>query len=82
VEILQSCRVFNDEAFDDLADRQDKEARILLEHGKPIRFGPDGRKGLAMRNLEPAIVDLDSDSSVQELILVLCLQSWEFGPIA
>jgi 2-oxoglutarate ferredoxin oxidoreductase subunit beta len=61
VEILQSCRVFNDEAFDAVTDRQAPDARILLEHGKPILFGVGGRKGLTVRNMEPVIVDLDND---------------------
>ena len=37
VEIYQNCNVYNDGAFD--AVREQKENRILLEHGKAIRFG-------------------------------------------
>jgi 2-oxoglutarate ferredoxin oxidoreductase subunit beta len=66
VEILQSCRVFNDGAFDDITDRQAPDARILLEHGKPILFGPGDRKGLGVRNMEPVILDLDNDLIAQE----------------
>ncbi|MFL5924410.1 MAG: 2-oxoacid:ferredoxin oxidoreductase subunit beta [Gaiellaceae bacterium] len=47
VEIYQNCNVYNDGAFD--AVREEKENRILLEHGKPIRFGPEGERGVAMR---------------------------------
>jgi 2-oxoglutarate ferredoxin oxidoreductase subunit beta len=44
VEIYQNCNVYNDGAFD--AVREDKENRIRLEHGKPIRFGgADARAG-------------------------------------
>jgi 2-oxoglutarate ferredoxin oxidoreductase subunit beta len=61
VEILQNCRVFNDDAFEEVAERApDAEGRILLEHGKPIRFGAGGHKGLAVRNMEPVVVDLNS----------------------
>jgi 2-oxoglutarate ferredoxin oxidoreductase subunit beta len=61
VEILQNCKVFNEDAFEEVADRSKAaEVRINLEHGRPIRFGPRGRHGLAMRNLEPEIVDLDA----------------------
>ena len=43
VEILQNCRVFNDGAFDEChRDGKRGGRRILLEHGKPIRFGPAG----------------------------------------
>jgi 2-oxoglutarate/2-oxoacid ferredoxin oxidoreductase subunit beta len=46
VEIYQNCNVYNDGAFD--AVREQKENRIRLEHGKPIRFGgADARAGEA-----------------------------------
>src|ERR687896_841899 len=37
VEIYQNCNVYNDGAFD--AVREQKENRIQLDHGEPIRFG-------------------------------------------
>jgi 2-oxoglutarate/2-oxoacid ferredoxin oxidoreductase subunit beta len=65
VEILQSCRVFNDDAFTDVAARaQAAETRILLEHGKPIIFGAGGKKGLAVRNMEPVVVEVDSGENL------------------
>lgn len=71
VEILQNCRVFNEGAFDDVADRKpDSEVRILLEHGKPIRFGPGGRKAIMLRDMEPVVVDLDRDGVPEEKTLV------------
>jgi hypothetical protein len=66
IEILQNCKVFNEGAFEDIVDRsQADELRINIEHGKPIRFGPGGRLGLAVRNLEPRIVDLDTSECVR-----------------
>jgi 2-oxoglutarate ferredoxin oxidoreductase subunit beta len=47
VEIYQNCNVYNDGAFD--AVRDEKENRILLEHGKPIRFGTEGERGVRLR---------------------------------
>src|SRR5206468_3348827 len=44
VEIFQNCNIYNDGAFDFVRD--DKTNRIYLEHGKPIRFGEDGAKGV------------------------------------
>ncbi|MHB8642789.1 MAG: 2-oxoacid:ferredoxin oxidoreductase subunit beta [Gaiellaceae bacterium] len=44
VEIFQNCNIFNDGAFDEVRD--DKTNRIYLEHGKPIRFGAEGEKGV------------------------------------
>ncbi|MGV9250514.1 2-oxoacid:ferredoxin oxidoreductase subunit beta [Streptomyces sp. NPDC003697] len=47
IEIYQNCNIFNDGAFDALKDTQRaQEALIRLEHGKPIRFGPDGSRGV------------------------------------
>ncbi len=47
VEIYQNCNVYNDGAFDTVRDQ--KENRILLEHGKPIRFGEEGERGVRLR---------------------------------
>jgi 2-oxoglutarate/2-oxoacid ferredoxin oxidoreductase subunit beta len=47
VEIYQNCNVYNDGAFD--AVREEKENRIRLEHGAPIRFGSEDERGVRMR---------------------------------
>ena len=47
VEIFQNCNIYNDGAFDFVRD--DKTNRIYLEHGKPIRFGAEGEKGVRQR---------------------------------
>jgi 2-oxoglutarate ferredoxin oxidoreductase subunit beta len=47
VEIFQNCNIYNDGAFDFV--REDKTNRIYLEHGKPIRFGEEGEKGVRQR---------------------------------
>jgi len=47
VEIYQNCNIFNDEAFDVLKDAATKDDyTIRLEHGRPVRFGADGGKGV------------------------------------
>jgi 2-oxoglutarate ferredoxin oxidoreductase subunit beta len=47
VEIFQNCNIFNDNAFDFV--REDKENRIYLQHGEPVRFGADGERGVRLR---------------------------------
>jgi 2-oxoglutarate ferredoxin oxidoreductase subunit beta len=47
VEIFQNCNIFNDHAFDFV--REEKENRVYLEHGRPVRFGPDGASGVRLR---------------------------------
>jgi 2-oxoglutarate ferredoxin oxidoreductase subunit beta len=49
IEIYQNCNIFNDGAFIALTGKDGKtQNRIYLEHGKPIRFGPDGSRGVRM----------------------------------
>ncbi|MEV7299003.1 2-oxoacid:ferredoxin oxidoreductase subunit beta [Streptomyces clavifer] len=57
VEIYQNCNIFNDGAFDALKDKEKaEEAVIRLEHGRPIRFGADGHKGVVR---DPVTGDLE-----------------------
>lgn len=47
VEIFQNCLVYNDEVFAGFTGREvAPEMQIHLEHGQPLRFGADGRRGI------------------------------------
>jgi 2-oxoglutarate/2-oxoacid ferredoxin oxidoreductase subunit beta len=46
VEIYQNCNVFNDGAFDAVRGKAGAPNQIRVEHGRPIRFGGDGERGL------------------------------------
>jgi len=71
IEILQDCRVFNEGAFESVAERaRAAESRIVLEHGKPIRFGVQGTKGLVMRNMEPVVVEVGPGGAAEGELLV------------
>lgn len=49
VEIYQNCNVFNDAAFEKVTGKDVRgEMLIPLEHGKPIRFGAEGERGLML----------------------------------
>ncbi|MDA8290406.1 MAG: 2-oxoacid:ferredoxin oxidoreductase subunit beta [Actinomycetota bacterium] len=49
VEILQNCNVFNDGAFEAITGKGSRESMLVpLAHGEPIRFGPDGSKGVVL----------------------------------
>ncbi|HEV3473711.1 MAG TPA: 2-oxoacid:ferredoxin oxidoreductase subunit beta [Actinomycetota bacterium] len=49
IEIYQNWNIFNDGAFIALTGKEGRSLnRIYLEHGKPIRFGPDNEKGVVM----------------------------------
>jgi 2-oxoglutarate ferredoxin oxidoreductase subunit beta len=70
VEIYQNCNVFNDGAFATLTARGSGRAnQIRLEHGRPIRFGAAGEKGLA-RTREGALEIVDVADAGEESLLV------------
>lgn len=60
VEIYQNCPIFNDAAFDYMTDKSTKDDHVLaMEHGKPLRFGANGEKGVALdASMRPQIVDV------------------------
>jgi 2-oxoglutarate ferredoxin oxidoreductase subunit beta len=63
VEIFQNCNIYNDGAFDFVRD--DKTNRIYLEHGKPIRFGADGEKGVRQHSDGSVeVVDVHDESEL------------------
>src|SRR5438132_10499660 len=63
VEIFQNCNIYNDGAFDFVRD--DKTNRIYLEHGKPVRFGEDGAKGVRQRqDGSVEVVDVTEESEL------------------
>lgn len=47
VELYQNCNVFNDGAFDEILAKEHRaEMLIELKHGEPVRFGPNGERGV------------------------------------
>jgi 2-oxoglutarate ferredoxin oxidoreductase subunit beta len=49
IEVYQNCNVFNDGAFESILAREARPTNLIpLEHGKPIRFGPDLEKGVML----------------------------------
>jgi 2-oxoglutarate/2-oxoacid ferredoxin oxidoreductase subunit beta len=65
IEIYQNCPIFNDDAFAPLTEPGSREQRVIrLEHGRPVRFGPGGSRGLRYGtdgSLE--VADLTGDGS-------------------
>jgi 2-oxoglutarate ferredoxin oxidoreductase subunit beta len=65
VEIFQNCNIFNDGTFDFV--RENKDNRISLQHGEPIRFGAEKEKGV--RQLGDGSVEVfegDGDALVHD----------------
>ena len=50
IEIYQNCPIFNDDAFAPVTEPGSREERVIrLEHGEPVRFGPDSLARAAVR---------------------------------
>ena len=57
VEIYQNCNVFNDRAFAEFTAKEVKEERQLrVEHGQPLLFGSERRRGL---RIDPRTLNLE-----------------------
>jgi 2-oxoglutarate/2-oxoacid ferredoxin oxidoreductase subunit beta len=50
IEIYQNCNIFNDGAFIALTGKEKSQNRIYIEHGEPIRFGPNKERGVVSRD--------------------------------
>lgn len=67
VEIYQNCNIFNDGAFFPFTERSTKaESVIFIEHGKPLIFGFESKKGIVLDGFTPKVVMLD-DVDLSEL---------------
>ncbi len=94
VEIFQNCNIFNDGAWDYMAERSLRaDAQVELEHGKLMIFGKDRDKGIALEGLKPKVVNFAAgdeqaaedagvlrydDSSIEIALLVSQLDAPEF----
>lgn len=73
IEVFQNCNVFNDGAFDSFADKKNQlEYTVSLQHGKPVIFGKDGQKAIAIRSghgsIEPQVVNV-ADVDPSEILI-------------
>ena len=73
VEIYQNCLVYNDGAFSSFTDKAvAADMQIHVEHGKPLLFGKDKKKGLRVKpeamNIE--VVTIGEDGISEDDILV------------
>lgn len=73
VEIFQNCIVYNDAVFADFADKTAAaDHKIVLEHGKPLRFGTRQHKGLRLKpgSLALEVVNMDNDAISENALLI------------
>ncbi len=73
IEVYQNCPVFNDGAYLFMTDKAVKaDAQVRMEHGKPLLFGKDGRKGIrfAPQTAELEVVTIGDNGVSEKDILV------------
>ncbi len=73
VEILQNCIVYNDGVFNEVTEKATAPQRqILVEHGKPLRFGAGGEKGLRLdhRRMKLEVVTVGENGAGESDIVV------------
>ncbi|MBX7148086.1 2-oxoacid:ferredoxin oxidoreductase subunit beta [bacterium] len=71
VEIFQNCIIFNDGAFDPITGKEVRDDNtLLLEHGKPLLFGKDKKKGIRIKGFDPEVVTV-GENGVTEADLVV-----------
>lgn len=71
IEILQNCVIFNDGVHDAITSKETKDdAQLLLEHGKPMLFGKENKKGIHLNGLKLEVVTLGENGISEKDILV------------
>ncbi len=73
VEVFQNCPVFNDGAYTFLTDKAGKaDAQLKMEHGKPLLFGKDLKKGIRFdpQNAQLEVVTLGEGGVTEKDVLV------------
>jgi 2-oxoglutarate ferredoxin oxidoreductase subunit beta len=72
-EIYQNCPVFNDGAYTSITEKAVKaDALLRMEHGKPLLFGKDNKKGIRFnaQTAELEVVTLGENGVTEKDILV------------
>ena len=69
VEVYQDCNIFNKDAFLYATDKTVKADNVVyLEHGKPLVFGKDVKKGIRLNGMHPEIVELGKGITEDDLL--------------
>jgi 2-oxoglutarate ferredoxin oxidoreductase subunit beta len=73
VEVFQNCVVYNDGVFDHFTEKTvAADRQLYVSHGKPLRFGTDGQRGLRLRpgRLELEVVAVGEGNVTEADLLV------------
>jgi len=72
VEILQNCPIYNDGIFEQVKDKKiAPDFRIEVEHGKPLLFGKEKNKGIALNreSLSLEVVTLGEGAELDDILV-------------
>jgi len=70
MEIYQNCNIFNDGAFSNQTDREQKTDTVLiLENGEPMLFGSDKNKGIRLDGNTPKVVELGNKWGMDDVLV-------------
>ncbi len=70
IEVLQNCVIFNDGAFDEFTDKDNRKHKLMhVEHGKPMLFD-GGTKGLILKGLKLEVVSVGEGGVDESDVLV------------
>ena len=68
IEIYQNCNVFNDGAFFGFTDKSARaDNQLLVEHGQPLIFGKEVKKGVPKKDADEAKKKLEAAGAKVEL---------------
>ncbi len=71
VEVLQTCMIFNNEAYKELTDKEHKADRQLILHdGEPMIFGKNNDKGIIFENERLKVVKIGENGITKNDILI------------
>jgi 2-oxoglutarate ferredoxin oxidoreductase subunit beta len=73
VEIYQNCPVFNDGAYEYVTEKSVKaDAQLRMEHGKPLLFGKDNKKGIRLNagTMDLEVVTVGENGIAEKDVLV------------
>jgi 2-oxoglutarate ferredoxin oxidoreductase subunit beta len=70
LEIYQNCLIFNDGAFASMTNKESKADNVLrLEHGQPMLFGKENKKGIKFNDNIPEIIEIGNKYSIDDVLI-------------
>ena len=70
IEIYQNCNIFNDGAFSELTEKETKaDTQLVLEHGQPMTFGSENKKGLKLEGSNFIVVEIGEQYSKDDILV-------------